>query len=659
MASEDTKAKDVAMDLAEEAREADWEFPSFTAEMFRGNFRWDLMHPFPAQSEEDKKIGDELIEKIRPVMEEHVDPYEIDRVGDYPEEALDAFAKLGLFGMKIPKKYGGLGLSVTNYARVLCFLGSYCSNTVTWLSAHQSIGVPQPLHDFGTEEQKAKYFPRIAKGEVSAFCLTEPDVGSDPAKMTTTATPSEDGTYYTINGDKLWTTNGLSEKCTVVVVMAKTPDKVLKSGRKIPQISTFIVEMDTPGVERVRRCQFMGLRGIRNGAITFTDVKVPAENMIGKPGMGLKIALTTLNTGRLGLPAGGIGALKQYMGECEWWTNARVQWGQSVGKHQSISKKIATYAADLFSMQSMVSLTCAFADHANADIRLEAAAAKYFCSETVWKRLDDYLQVRGGRGYESALSLYERGDRPSGLEMTLRDMRVGRIFEGSSEVMHLIMAREAMDTHFKLIMPIIMPKRGQKEGKVSLILKAIKFYVAWYPKTWMPASTDFNVKHLNSTNRDHLAFAAKTCKRLARTLFHTMAKWQAKLEYEQLILGNFVDIGTDMFVMAATLAYAEHLLGQNPEDQTPQELADLFCKNARQRIAANFKAAKKNHNRSYKKVASLLMDGKLRWLGADAYNDVPLKYRDYAKNDYDHPADNPTKEEEAKAGEKELEPAAK
>lgn len=629
MATEDTKAKDAAMELAEEAREAEWKFPSFTAEMFRGNFRWDLMHPYPEQDPEDKRIGDELIEKTRAVMEQYIDPIKIDSSGEYPQEALQKLKELGLFGMKIPKEYGGLGLSQINYARMLSFIGSYCQSTVTWLSAHQSIGVPQPLKDFGTPEQKKKYLPRLAKGEVSAFALTEPDVGSDPAKMSTTATPSEDGSYYLINGDKLWTTNG--PDADIIVVMAKTPPKI-KNGKEIPQITAFIVETNTPGFEVVSRCKFMGLKGLSNGLLRFNNVKVPAENIIGKPGMGLKIALTTLNTGRLGVPAAGAGGCKSYLKDGAWWASNRVQWGQPVGKHQAISKKIANFAADTFAMQAMVFLTCSFADQKNADIRLEAAAAKYFCTEHVWSRLDDMLQVMGGRGYELAESLYNRGERPFTVERAMRDMRVGRIFEGSSEVMHLIMAREAMDTHFKLVMPILMPKKGQKEGKLSLMWKAFKFYAAWYPKTWMPASTNFQVKHLSSVNRDHLTFVAKTCKRLARSLFHTMGKWQAKLEYEQVILGNFVDIGTDLFVMAASLAFAESLLAKNPNDKTPEELADLFCKNARERIVANFKAVKKNHNHAFKKVANSLMDGKYDWLAMDVYGDLPPAYRDYLKN---------------------------
>ena len=482
----DTKAKDDAMQLAEDARQADWEAVSFTAEVFKGNFRWDLIHPFPAQSAEDKKIGDDYIEKIRPVIEKHIDPWQIDEDGEYPREALEAMAAVGLFGMKIPKEYGGLGFSVTNYARVLGFLGGYCASTVAFISAHQSIGVPQPLKEFGTEEQKRKYLPRLARGEISAFALTEPGVGSDPARMTTVATPSADGKYYTLNGDKLWCTNVSDPKTTLIAVLARTPDKVLPNGKTLPQISCFVVETEWLGVDRVRRSRFMGLRGIANGVITFKDVRVPAENLIGKPGEGLKIALATLNVGRLGIPAAAIGGGMALVDDAKWWTSTRQQWGQPVGKHQAVAKMISSYMAQLFAMKAMVNVACAFADHKNADIRLEAAAAKYWCSETLWKMYDDYVQVRGGRGYEQAKSLYARGERPTSVEMGLRDSRINRIFEGSSQVMQLIMAREALDTHFKLVMPILQPKPGQKVTKSEAMMKAAGFYTTWLPKLFMP-----------------------------------------------------------------------------------------------------------------------------------------------------------------------------
>ena len=627
MANQQNSAKDKAMELAEDARQ-EWKFPSFTAELFRGNFRWDLMHPYPLQNPEDKKIGDDYIEKVREVLEKYIDPIKIDREGKYPDEALKALAAIGAFGMKIDKKYGGLGLSQTNYSRVLSVIGSYCQSTTTWVSAHQSIGVPQPLKMYGTEEQKQKFLPRLAKGEISAFALTEPDVGSDPGKMETTATPSEDGSYYLINGEKLWCTNG--PDADIMVVMAKTPPKIV-NGKERTQISAFIVEKTMPGFTTEHVCTFMGLRGLSNGLLRFNNVKVPKENIIGKPGDGLRIALGTLNTGRLGIPAASSGVLKRCITIGQEWCNERVQWGVPIGKHQSIARKIANLASDTFAMESVVWLACSYADRANADIRLEAAIAKYFCTEVAWKDLDEFLQVRGGRGYESAYSLYHRGDPPAAVEQWMRDARVSRIFEGSTEIMHLIMAREALDTHFSLAMPIMKPKPGQKESKFSLIMKAAKFYAAWYPKQWMPSGIDFKVKHLNGANQDHLAFVARTAKKLARGIFHTMAKFGPKLEFEQLILANFVDIGVDLFTMASSLAYAEAYLAQNPSDQSPQELADLYCKNARKRIAENFRNVKSNHNRMFNKVGDGLMEGRYRWLINDIMDDYPPAYRDYAK----------------------------
>ncbi|GMV99674.1 MAG: putative acyl-CoA dehydrogenase FadE10 [Candidatus Hydrogenedentota bacterium] len=624
--------KDKAMELAEAAREAEWKFPSFTAELFRGNFRWDLLHPYAEQTPEEKKIGDDYLLKLKEVLDKHVDPIEIDRTGEYPKEALKALAEIGIFGMKIPKEYGGLGFSVTNYARVLQFVGSYCQSTVTWISAHQSIGVPQPLKIFGTEEQKKKYLPRLAAGEISAFALTEANVGSDPAKMELTATPSEDGSYYLLNGEKLWCTNG--PDADILVVMAKTPPKVV-NGKERTQISAFIVESTMPGYSVKHRCKFMGLKGLSNGVLLFENVKVPAENIIGKPGEGLKIALTTLNTGRLGIPAASTGAAKLLLKHVKNWINERVQWGVPIGKHQAIAKLVSNHAADTFAMDALVWQCCAFADNESADIRLEAAIAKYFCTETSWRMIDDYIQVRGGRGFETEISLYERGEDPIPAERFLRDSRIGRIFEGSSQVMHLIMAREALDTHFKLVMPIMQPKPGQKESKFSLLLNAAKFYAKWYPGTFFPSGQSYNVQYLNGANLDHLSFIERNSRKMARTIFHTMAKFGPKMEFEQVILGEFVEIGVDLFVMGCCLAYAELQLKKNPKDTSPQELADLFCKNARARIAAHFKAVKKNHNRAYNETAKSLMGGKYDWMIWGVYNDFPVNWR-HAENKEAH-----------------------
>ncbi|MCH7958750.1 MAG: acyl-CoA dehydrogenase family protein [Candidatus Hydrogenedentes bacterium] len=617
-------AKDKTMELAEESRETEWKFPSFTAEIFQGKFRWELLHPYPVQSDEDRKIGDDFIAKLKDVCEKHIDAEEIDQTGEYPQAALDALAEIGTFGMTIAKEYGGLGFSKTNYCRALHFLGSYCSNTVTWVSAHQSIGAPQPLKLFGTKEQKEKYLPLMAKGAISAFALTEHDVGSDPGKMSMTATLTEDGEHYILNGEKLWITNGPA--ASILVVMTNIPGKIVRGKEKM-QITTFIVEKDMPGFTVLHHCSFMGIKGIANGVLKFDNVKVPKENMVGKPGEGLKIALTTLNTGRLGLPASSTGGAKLMLKELEKWINDRVQWGVPIGKHQAIAKYSANMAADIFAMDSIVWLTTNWADKGNADIRLEAAAAKYFCTETSWRLTDDFVQVRGGRGYETSQSLFDRGDRPVPAERWLRDARIGRIFEGSTQVMYLIMGREAMDVHFKLAMPLMKPDPRDKRSFFEKLMTAAKFYVKWYPGLYFPSSQSYNVKHLNPSNQSHLPYIERTGRKLARSLFHTMGKYREKLEFEQVILANYVDIGVDLFVMGAVLAMAEAKLAQNPSDHTPQELADLFCKNARQRIANNFRAVKHNHNSTFDSVTDTLMKGEFEWMYNDIYTDVVPRWR--------------------------------
>lgn len=610
--------KDKAMDLAEDSREAEWAHASFVAELFRGAFRWDLIHPFPLQDPDDKAIGDGFIDKVRAVLEAHVNPSEVDRTGWLPQEAVDALAQIGAFGMKIPTEYGGLGFSTTNYARVCAFIGTYCSSTASWVSAHQSIGVPQPLCLFGTDAQKQKYLPRLASGAISAFALTEPGVGSDPARMTTTATPSDDGSYYLLNGEKLWCTNGT--RADLIVVMAKTPPAMV-NGKERQQISAFIVETTTPGFEVVHACAFMGCRAIANGLLRFTNVKVPAENLIGKPGQGLKIALTTLNAGRLSLPAGAAGGAKLALHHAQRWCNERVQWGQPIGKHQAIAKKLANLAADTFAMESVTWLTCAMYDRGGFDIRIEAAMAKYFCTETAWRIADDFIQMRGGRGYETAESLAARGEEPIAAERMMRNARIARIVEGSSEIMQLIIAREAMDTHLQFILPLLKAK--SRPEKSAIVRRMIAFYAKWYPKQWLPSGSPQDVHHLNGTNQDHLAFASKTAKRLARRLFHTMARYQQRLEKEQLLLANFVDIGTDLFVMAATLSHAERLMRDDPNQQSVQSLADLVCRNARKRIRQNFRDARVNHNRLVTAVANRVLDDDYAWLVHGVYTDSP------------------------------------
>src|SRR5579871_155652 len=598
-----------SLDVAEGARETEWTKPSFVAELFMGHFRSDLIAPYPLQSPEDKAIGDEFMGRLEAFLRDNLDPDEVDRTGDLPQRVIDGLAKLGCWGMKIPKDYGGLGLSQINYNRAVALVASYCGSTAVWLSAHQSIGVPQPLKLFGSDAQKKKYFPMFAKGAVSAFALTEPEVGSDPAQMVTKAEPSSDGKTWTINGNKLWCTNGLV--ADVMVVMAGTPSKMV-NGKEKKQITAFIVEKGTPGIEYVSRCDFMGIRAIQNGVIRFNNVKVPSENILWGEGQGLKLALITLNTGRLTLPAASAGMSKQALQIAKIWGKEREQWGAPIGKHEPGAVKIANMAASTFAQEAMTYYTSALVDKGGADIRLEAAMSKLFCSVASWKIVDDLMQLRGGRGYEKADSLRKRGEKGYAVERMMRDARINRIIEGTDEIQHLFIAREALDKHMRLAMDLLNPKAPMTK-KMTALAKSALFYPFWYLRTWLPTGLWPRFAGYGSLGK-HMRFVECRSRKLARTLFHQMVKFGPKLERRQNILARLVEIGTELFAMATSCTKAVELEKQNPQEKGPRELADLFCRQARIRVRQYFHGVCCNTDVRDSKAAAKAMDGGYEWL---------------------------------------------
>jgi alkylation response protein AidB-like acyl-CoA dehydrogenase len=582
-----------ALELTESARESAAAERGFVGGLFMGRVHWDALHPFPTQRAEDRDQGDAFLERLGSFLRESVDPDEIDATGEIPDSVIEGLARLGAFGIKIPTEYGGLGLSQTNYCRAATMLGSYCGNLAALISAHQSIGVPQPLLMFGTEEQKRRFLPRVAGGEISAFALTETKVGSDPAKMETHAEPTEDGTHFVINGEKLWCTNGT--KAGVIVVMARTPSK---DGRN--QITAFIVDMDTPGVEVVRRCHFMGLRALYNGVICFHDVRVPRENILLAEGKGLRVALTTLNTGRLTLPAACTGLAKRCLQISREWAKERVQWGAPIGKHSAIADKIAQMAANVFAMESMTHFAASLVDRdKTTDIRLEAAMCKMWASERAWEIVDDTMQIRGGRGYETAASLAARGEKPIAVERMMRDARINMIFEGSSEIMRLFIAREALDPHLKIGGPVLNSKIPLS-ARCGAAARAAGYYARWYPGLYLPKG---------SPSLPHARYIGAAARRLARSLFHAMARWGPKLEKQQVLLGRFVDIGAELFAMAATSARAASL-----EDAAALQLARDFGQMARLRIDTLFGGISRNADRENYRLAQRVASTEFDWL---------------------------------------------
>jgi hypothetical protein len=590
-----------AREVAEAAREKEWEAPSFVRELFEGSFRLDLVHPYPSPDPADLERARPFMEKLERFMRERVDSDKIDREGKIPPEIVRGLGEIGAFGIKIPTEYGGLGLSQYSYTHAIGLVTSQDGNLTALLSAAQSIGVPTPLKMFGTPAQKKKYLPRLAKGAVSAFALTENHVGSDPAGLSTTATLSPDGTHYILNGEKLWCTNGTIAE--LMVVMARTGPK---------KITAFIVEADWPGVQVVQRLHFLGLKALENGIIRFTNVKVPVENVLWGEGKGLKLALITLNTGRLTLPASAVAGAKRCLEIVRRWAAERVQWGQAIGKHDAIAQKIGRMAADIFAMEAVSDLASLMADRGGADIRLEAAMAKMWNTETGWRIVDDTLQIKGGRGFETADSLRSRGERPDPIERMMRDFRINLIFEGSSEIMRLFIAREAVDTHLKLAGDLIDPKAPMAK-KIQALLRSGAYYAYWYPRLWLgwgrfPSYGEFGPL------ATHIQFVNRACRRLARTLFHCMVRFGPKLEKRQAVLGRLVEIGAELLAITAACSRAYAMYRKDPANRGPVELAGVFSRHARRRVEERFAAVFDNDDLATYAAAQQVLRNEHTWL---------------------------------------------
>jgi alkylation response protein AidB-like acyl-CoA dehydrogenase len=583
-----------ARKVAEQARETRWRHPSFGRELFLGHFRLDLIHPHPSGSAEDRERGEAFLTALREFCENTVDGALIERDALIPDHVLTGLKQLGAFGMKIKSEYGGLGLSQVYYNRALMMIGSVSPALGALLSAHQSIGVPQPLALFGTDEQKRAYLPRCANGAISAFLLTEPDVGSDPARLGTTATPTDDG--YVLDGVKLWTTNGVVAE--LLVVMAQVPGR---------GISAFVVEADSPGITVENRNEFMGLRGLENGVTRFHQVRVPKANLIGKEGAGLKIALTTLNTGRLSLPAMCAGAAKWCLKIAREWSAERVQWGRPIGRHEAIAGKVAFIAATAYALEAVLDLSSELADKGGHDIRIEAALAKLYGSEMAWLVADELVQLRGGRGYETAASLAARGERGVPAEQMLRDLRINRIFEGSTEIMHLLIAREAVDAHLSVAGDIIDPEADAKR-KARAFAKAGGFYAKWLPTLVVGKGQVPRAYGEFGPLAGHLRFVERASRRLARQTFYAMSRWQGRMERKQRFLARIVDIGAELFAISAACVKAA------ADGDRAVALADAFAVQSRVRVDELFDRLWRNSDDSDLALARHVTDGRFTWV---------------------------------------------
>ncbi len=392
--------------------------------MFWGRFRGDLVFPYPHEGKTEREKCDRLLDELEDYLENEHPAIEIDREQYIPQEVIDRLFEMGVMGMIIPEEYGGLGLGVTSYNRALEMIGRYCASTAVMVSAHQSIGC-KAIDLFGTEEQKEAWLPIVARESPPAFCLSEPNVGSDAAGQETTCVESEDGEYYLLNGEKKWSTSGALS--AVFTVMCKNMVEDPETGALVQKgVNALICTPDMEGVEVFEKNRAKtGIRGTWQARIRFDDVKVPKENLLHRQGQGLKVALACLNYGRCTLSAGVTGAAKASMDQGVKWVQTRYQFGRPLADFELVQQKIAWMAAMTYALDATLYMTCGMLDRGDSDIMVETAACKLFCSHFGWFVIDEVLQIMGGEGY---MTEHE-------LERAWRDNRIHRIVEGSNEVM--------------------------------------------------------------------------------------------------------------------------------------------------------------------------------------------------------------------------------
>ncbi|MGB3439792.1 MAG: acyl-CoA dehydrogenase family protein [Actinophytocola sp.] len=532
---------------------------SFGGELFLGRFRLGLLDPLPGQGlDADSKA---FLARLRDFCVDKVDSRLIERDGRIPDEVIAGLKDIGAFAIKLPKEYGGLGLPGACYLRALMLVNTTHSALGELLAAHQAIGLTQPILLSGTDEQKREFLPRCVR-EISAFTLTEPDIGNDPFRMRTTAVRAADGSY-TLNGLKSWVTNGVL--ADLIVVMAMVPETGM---------TAFVVEARSPGVTVEHRGEFLGLRGLENGVVRFHDVVVPAGHRIGPEGEGLEVALAAQDTGRLSLPAVSAAAAKWSLKIAREWSRVRVQWGKPIGEHEAVAAKISFIAATAFALEAMVEVTGRHAD-AGGDTHMEAELAKLFASEKAWLVADELLQIRGGRGYETAESAAARGERGVPAEQLLRDVRIGRIFDGSTEALRGFIAQEVLAI----------------DNPASTVDEPVTV-------------DDFGLL------APHLRFVERTCRSVAQHVAHGRTRWPSELADRQLYLGRLVDITAELYAMSVSCVYAK----TRTDAEGALELADAFCHQARLRIAELFGRLWSNTDDHDRAVSRNVLTDRYTWL---------------------------------------------
>ena len=592
---------------------------SFMAGLYEGRPDFDLLLP-PEEPAEERAAGEAYCKTIQSFLTAHVDPDEIERTGKIPDSVLQGLFKLGAFGMKIPKEYGGLGFSYKNYGRVLTLMAGWNHALALTVAVPQSIGIAMPILLFGNEQQKKTFLPRVAREDMSAFALTEPMTGSDAANIRTEAVLDSTGRSFVVNGEKLWCTNGTIAR--YVTLIARVPARQLQQNGKrvwipVPEgaraenlvHTAFILDMTLPGVQIKQRCQFEGCRGVENAHMTFQDVRIPADNLIGEIGKGLNYALTILNVGRaISIPALCLGMAKQAWQPTLDRANERYTFQKPLAERQTQQMRIGHMATTLFAMEALAQLVWHLADQKRYDIRIEAAIAKMFCSEETIRFLKDAQIIFGGMGYETAESKAVRGEPAFGIEQLVRDAEMARIGEGATDILRPYVAREGLNSHLERARNLFDERRAGTH-RITELWQLVKFYVPWYRKQWRGMTLSSRPELQHARVKPKLIFIERTSRRLARTIFYAMLCHRQALRDDQGRQNRIETIGEDLLTIAATALSAESQ-ERTAGHQELWDLAEELYRNASQRIDVNILGLIHNRDRLVAVVGKNAFSGK-------------------------------------------------
>ena len=563
----------------------------FAKSIFFGRVRGDLLFPYPTLSPAQQAAADEAYARVKQFADSSIDAAKIDRESLIPDSVIRGLGELGVLGMTVPTEFGGRGFNQQQYIRIMELLGGHCASTAVFVNAHQSIGC-RALILFGTKEQQARWLPGMLTGsKIAAFALTEPEAGSDAGGVRTTATPTEDGTAYLLNGIKHYITNG--GIADVLTVMARTPDG--KGGSKV---TAFLVTPDMPGFEVLEaRADKCGIRGTATGKMSFTNVRVPKENILGQIGRGLQAALTVLNFGRTTFGATCTGHAKVCLDAMIAHAKSRIQFQQPLAEFQLVQKKVAFAASHLFAMEAMTTQCAAFIDRGADDYMLETAMLKVFATEHLWTIVNDTIQVWGGKGYFT--------DQP--LERWMRDARINTIGEGANDVLKAFIAVvgcKGPGEYLKNLRDDLVGGRWSL-GKVLSGLGAGARLAA----PWLAHSPTVPVREAELQSDARIL--AGSVKRLGTTLPHVFLKLKDETVFvqAQLVHERLADIAMDLYAAACVLSRLDALIAKpKPTDRFADVTAGRsFLKMAFRRIENNFAALDDNDDEAWLAASAAML----------------------------------------------------